>query len=136
MLTDINHAFLRKFSADIVLTSCATLRSVTRENVINARRNLFGPKMAIDDYVHALRSWKYFRAMENADDYNQFQDSLTHIRSVPNDIVVIFDKIARKWFADREVTYALPETIESFKQGKIDFAQYVNSFITRKNPFI
>ena len=129
-------AFLRKFRIDIVLSACAVLQSVDREGVVNARKNILGPPITIDDYIFVLRAWKYYRAIEFAKSYDEFKKLIKNIRKIPFEISNILDKIAEKWFNEEVVLYALPKTIEALKLNTISYKIYLQEFIERKNSII
>ena len=132
---DTDQFFLKKFAALIVETITADEQNISDVHVECAMLKKWYPGISIYEYLTLLNVWKIVKAFYNGLDLQEiieFIEKNKFLNQTQKDLCKI---IFNKWSNDHLLLHALPDAILNYKNGQLDFKNFVDSFIARKNPY-
>ena len=132
---DANIFFLKKLSNEILESVLADEKNITWTHIDLARSNKWYLGVSIHQYLKILRCWKIIFKIYKGANFKELKNAVNNIEELNSYQKDIFIKIIEKWINDKVIIHALSDSIEKYKSKKIDFTQFVNSFIKRCNPF-
>ena len=93
------------------------------------------PGISIHQYVVLRKIWKIVNLFCNLVPYNDLMNYLNKKIGISQTKKILCNIIFSKWNNEHLLIQALPDDILHYKNGEINFDQFVKTFVARENLF-